>query len=449
MKKLLFTFLLLVVTIPLFAQRYVGYQRWGKYTDAQMNAIDTSNSDEAYQVYNTTQGKWKCNTGSGWVDCDSGGGAGSDDQQITDFSLSGNDLSITLENGGTESVDLSPYLDNKNVASGSLSGTDLTLTLSDASTVVVDLSGLQGSAQDLSEVLSEGADAGGATITNIGPPTLSNDAARKADVDAVSISFAGINKTADYTISDAEIGQIHNIIVNAPDSIVVTYPDDLASFGFTTFIVRGTGHVAIDLESIETVGTTGGNKKTGTGYGQQITVRNEDSDLAYVLKPDEYSDYVHVDPFVPIYQGNDAADPINEADAVGANWDTSNPGTATFTSITGGAQNGSYFIELERTGGAVFEQGFSFTTEVGHVYQIDVYMKCNAAAGGTQMLGRTSNGWATQQIAASNTTDTWELETITVTATDTSGIITFKPHNSSAVGTKTGIDNIVITDVTP
>lgn len=65
------------------------------------------------------------------------GGSSSDDQQLT---LVGNTL--TLENGGT--VDLSGYLDNKNVASGSLSGTTLTLTLTDSSTVVIDLTGLGG-----------------------------------------------------------------------------------------------------------------------------------------------------------------------------------------------------------------------------------------------------------------------------------------------------------------
>ena len=150
-----------------------------------------------------------------------------------------------------------------------------------------------------------------------------------------------------------------------------------------------------------------------------------------------------------LYNGNDAADPNNETDSVGSNWDTSNTGTATFTSITGGAYEGDYFIELERTGAAVFEQGFSFNTVPGHVYQVNAQMKSDAVEGGTQMIARTGNGWATQQIAASNTTDTWELETITVTATDTSGIITFKINNSAPVGRKTGIDNVRIFDVTP
>lgn len=62
-------------------------------------------------------------------------GSGTDNQQLT---LVGNTL--TLEDGGT--VDLSPYLDNKNVTSGNYVGGNLTLTLSDASTVVIDLSNL-------------------------------------------------------------------------------------------------------------------------------------------------------------------------------------------------------------------------------------------------------------------------------------------------------------------
>ncbi|WP_431137735.1 hypothetical protein, partial [Psychroserpens mesophilus] len=56
-----------------------------------------------------------------------------DDQQNTDFSISGNVLTLTLEDGGTQTVDLSAYQDNTDDQALSLSGN--TLTLEDGGTV--------------------------------------------------------------------------------------------------------------------------------------------------------------------------------------------------------------------------------------------------------------------------------------------------------------------------
>ncbi|WP_218154978.1 hypothetical protein, partial [Robiginitalea myxolifaciens] len=42
------------------------------------------------------------------------GDPATDDQQITDFSLDGNILTLTLENGGTQTVDLSGYVSTDN-----------------------------------------------------------------------------------------------------------------------------------------------------------------------------------------------------------------------------------------------------------------------------------------------------------------------------------------------
>jgi len=65
-------------------------------------------------------------------------GGGTDDQGITEFTLTGDNLTITLEDdaGGQKTVDLSGYTDAE-VSSGACSGDDLVLTLSDASTVTV------------------------------------------------------------------------------------------------------------------------------------------------------------------------------------------------------------------------------------------------------------------------------------------------------------------------
>ncbi|WP_036384101.1 hypothetical protein [Muricauda sp. MAR_2010_75] len=66
-----------------------------------------------------------------------------DDQQITDFSITSNILTLTLEDGGTQNVDLSQYLDNtdsQTVTDLSLSGNTLSITLSGGNTEMLDLS---------------------------------------------------------------------------------------------------------------------------------------------------------------------------------------------------------------------------------------------------------------------------------------------------------------------
>ena len=68
----------------------------------------------------------------------------SPDTFVNSFTLSGNDLTLGLNDGVSYTVDVTTLgVDENNfVASGSLSGSDLTLTMTDASTVIVDVTGL-------------------------------------------------------------------------------------------------------------------------------------------------------------------------------------------------------------------------------------------------------------------------------------------------------------------
>ena len=71
-------------------------------------------------------------------------GFASDDTFVNSFTLSGNDLTLGLNDGVSYTVDVTSLgVDENNfVASGALSGTDLTLTMDDATTVVIDASSL-------------------------------------------------------------------------------------------------------------------------------------------------------------------------------------------------------------------------------------------------------------------------------------------------------------------
>lgn len=78
---------------------------------------------------------------------------GGDDQQIEDFTLNGTDLIITLEDGGTRTVDLSGLQstggsDNQMITA-SLNGTDLIINLENGGTETIDLSSLSSSSDQI------------------------------------------------------------------------------------------------------------------------------------------------------------------------------------------------------------------------------------------------------------------------------------------------------------
>ncbi|MEP3208812.1 MAG: hypothetical protein ABJN95_06475, partial [Maribacter sp.] len=71
---------------------------------------------------------------------------GTDDQNISGSGLSGTDLTIGIEGGSNETVDLSSLVgtDDQNISGSGLSGTDLTIGIEGGSNETVDLSSLVG-----------------------------------------------------------------------------------------------------------------------------------------------------------------------------------------------------------------------------------------------------------------------------------------------------------------
>ena len=105
----------------------------------------------------------------------------SPDTFVDSFTLSGNDLTLGLNDGVSYTVDVTSLgVDENNfVASGSLSGSDLTLTMDDATTVVIDASGL---AIDTNDVVQSGTINGDDLEL-----TLSNSSVITIDVSALSV----------------------------------------------------------------------------------------------------------------------------------------------------------------------------------------------------------------------------------------------------------------------
>ncbi|BDW91512.1 hypothetical protein MACH07_03440 [Flagellimonas marinaquae] len=219
MKKSILALTFLLFTGIAFSQTTVTLQDQCncevlKGTDVSTSGAVTPTGADLGDIYVNT------NTGTIYFwDGDSWELTATDDQQLTGFNFDGvtNTLSLTLENGGTVNVDLSSLSDvftdtNTTIASFGIDGTNTNLVITDSeantfAVALVDLAALINTDnQTLTEVLSQGNDAGGATITNLAVPVNPQDAATKAYVDSVAddditgVSFDG--GTNEVTVSE-------------------------------------------------------------------------------------------------------------------------------------------------------------------------------------------------------------------------------------------------------
>ncbi|WP_167961620.1 hypothetical protein, partial [Saonia flava] len=214
-------------------------------------AITPSGADTGDIYVNTTTGTIYFWDGDSWEL------TSSDNQQVQVFNFNSttNELTLTLENGGTLVADLSSLSDvlaDTNTTNDRIEviGTDLVVTDSDTNTVSVPLADIvagvdtntvitsyaidgtntnlvitdsEGTTfsialadiaalidtddQTLSEVLTEGASAGNSSITNLADPTNAQDAATKAYVDAELAALNTDDADADPTneLSDVSL----------------------------------------------------------------------------------------------------------------------------------------------------------------------------------------------------------------------------------------------------
>ncbi len=232
---------------------------------------------------------------------------GTDDQNISGSGLSGTDLTIGIENGASEvvdlsslvgtddqnlnlaantlsiedgnSVDLSPYLDNtddQNISGSGLSGTDLTIGIENGASEVVDLSSLVGT--DDQNISTDGT-AGNLSIEDGNTIALNVD---DADADPTNeyntgISFDGAN----LTVTDAGGNQSVDISGVSTDDQNIS-GSGLSGTDLTIGIENGTSEV-VDLSSLvgtddQTISTDGTAGNLSIEDGNTIALNVDDAD---------------------------------------------------------------------------------------------------------------------------------------------------------------------------
>ena len=198
------------------------------------------------------------------------------DTFVDSFTLSGNDLTLGLNDGVSYTVDVTTLgVDENNfVSSGSLSGSDLTLTMADATTVVIDASSL---AIDTNDVVQSGTLNGDDLEL-----TLSNSSVITIDVSALAVD------TTLYVVSGVLNGT--DLELTMSDTSVVTIDASSLAIDTDTTItggeVSGTdilldvsdgSTLTIDASTLGGAGSSGNPVVSGSVIGTDLVLVLDDA----------------------------------------------------------------------------------------------------------------------------------------------------------------------------
>jgi len=124
--------------------------------------------------------------------------------EIQTLSKTGSTVSLSTGGGSIVLNDDSPTNEIQNISTASVDANTRSLSITGGSTINVDVRDADASVtneiQNLSQVLSQGNDAGGTKISNIGAPTVNSDAATKIYVD--NLDAADADKSASNEIQN-------------------------------------------------------------------------------------------------------------------------------------------------------------------------------------------------------------------------------------------------------
>jgi len=200
----------------------------------------------------------------------------SSDSFVNSFTLSGNDLTLGLNDGVSYTVDVTSLgVDENNfVASGSLSGSDLTLTMADATTVTIDASSL---AIDTNDVVESGTLNGDDLEL-----TLSNASVITIDVSALAVDTtlyveSGVLSGTDLvlTMSDASTVTIDASSLAIDEDTTITGGEVIGTD--ILLDVSDGSTLTIDASTLGGAGSSGNPVVSGSVIGTDLVLVLDDA----------------------------------------------------------------------------------------------------------------------------------------------------------------------------
>ncbi len=249
-----------------------------RLTTIQRDALGTAlgAAEVGVVVFDTDDGSLYTWDGAAWS---SGGAGGTDDQNITGSGFAGNMLTIGIEGGTSEVIDLSSLddagTDDQNITGSGFAGNMLTIGIEGGTSEVIDLSSLDDAGTDDQNITGSG------LVGNM--LTIGIEGGTSEMIDLSSLDDAG---TDDQNITGSGlVGNMLTIGIEGGTSEVIdlsslddagTDDQNITGSGFagnmlTIGIEGGTSEV-IDLSSLDDAGTDDQNI-TGSGFaGNMLTI---------------------------------------------------------------------------------------------------------------------------------------------------------------------------------
>ena len=280
-------------------------------------------------------------------------GFASDDTFVNSFTLSGNNLTLGLNDGVSYTVDVTTLgVDENNfVSSGSLSGSDLTLTMADASTVTVDVTGLS---LDEDTTVSSGVVSG----TDI---VLTMSDGSTVTVDASTLGGSG--SSGNPVVSGSVVGT--DLVLVLDDATEITIDATNMINGSSGLATNSSWFISYGTNANEPVGTSTNdstiNQQLPFYFGQAL---EQGSEFKWNFQSNGGSNLI-----LGIWDGAESAIAYNGGANTASNWSTN------FT-YAGGFINGSNSTLLTTNSGAKYvvsngdAMGIRFGND-GHLTLID------------------------------------------------------------------------------
>ncbi|NNK12119.1 MAG: hypothetical protein HKP08_12315 [Flavobacteriaceae bacterium] len=247
-----------------------------------------------------------------------------DDQDISGSGLAGTNLTIGIENGASEVVDLSSLVgsDDQNISGSGLAGTNLTIGIENGTSEVVDLSSLVGTDdQDLTGASLSGANILQIDIENGASTTVDLSSLDDSGTDDQNISGSGLAGT-DLTIGiengTSEVVDLSSLVGTDDQNLTGA---SLSGANVLQIDIENGASTTVDLSSLDDSGSDDQNiESLAVDVGTNIlTVGIEDGssqtvDLSHLDDngtDDQYDDEVPLRTPIDVDEGG-AASPTNE-----------------------------------------------------------------------------------------------------------------------------------------
>ena len=231
----------------------------------------------------------------------------SPDTFVSSFTLSGNNLTLGLNDGVSYTVDVTSLgVDENNfVASGSLSGSDLTLTMTDSSTVIVDVTGLS---LDEDTTVSSGVVSG----TDI---VLTMSDGSTVTVDASTLG--GSSSSGNPVVSGSVVGT--DLILVLDDATQITIDASNMINGSSGLATSSGWFISYGTNANDAVGTSTNdstvNQQLPFYFGEALA---QGSEFKWNFQSNGGSNLI-----LGIWDGAESATPYNGGSLTPSNWGTS------------------------------------------------------------------------------------------------------------------------------